>query len=193
MLLPPAPGSSAPRWLYWKVIADRLHVDVVLEVAADVAVVVDVVPLEQDVAAGDRVRGEDEEAVAVVVHVAVAHSDVLAELDVDRRGWRRVASRSRRSGPVNVLGLSRPADLEVLDHEPLRHHVVPSANGTAELADLDDAAARGSVVELGARGGAVAVEDRPLAVRAEHAPDVTGALGVPTAASTNFSLYGVAR
>ena len=150
--------------------ADRLDVDVVLEVAADVAVVVDGIPLDQNVAAGDGVGREHEEAVAVVVHVAVADGDVLAELDVDRRRRRGVGlgGAARAGERVRIV---RAADFQVLDDDPLRHHRRAIGERHDRRTDLDHAAHAARIIELRACGRAVAVEDRTLSVRAEDAAD----------------------
>jgi hypothetical protein len=104
----------------------------VLEEAVHVAVVVDVVPLEQDVARDDRVVGEGEEPVAVVVEIAVADGDVLAELEVDRgRGVRVALGGAIRTGEAE----GRPRVSYISRFSMTRYFgitVIPSAKGTVD-------------------------------------------------------------
>ena len=167
-LLPPARPQRAE-----VVVLERdpqgLGVHVVLEDAAVVPVIVDIVPFHEHVARGDLVAGEGEEPVARVVQRAVAHGDVLPELQVNRRGVVGVALH-RSAGAGEGVRRPRAPDVEVLDREPLGHHGYAVREGHRRAADLDHAPAPAVIVELGPGGGAVAVEDRPLAERPEHTP-----------------------
>jgi hypothetical protein len=121
---------------------ERLGVGVVLVGAADVAVVVDGVAVDQDVARDVGIRGAHEEAVAAVVNGVVADRDVLALLDPDCRSIRRVAlGRSRIIG--KRVRRTRAAHIEVLDDDVLWHGV----GGNARAANLDDRAIFSPVVE----------------------------------------------
>ncbi len=144
--------------------AHRRRVVVVLEGAPDVAVVVEIVLLDQDVLRV-AVVDADEQAVAGIVHAAAANHEMLAALDVDRGGVGGVGD-ARSAGVVGegVAGL-RTLEIEILDHDVLRKDV--GAGG----ADLQQPARFVGVVELEARGGAVTADDGQVAARVGNAAD----------------------
>ncbi len=156
-LLPRQLAHGAPEVVVLVHDAEGLGVGVVLEDAARVAVAVDGVALDE------HVRGAvgDEQAVAVVLEDAAADDDVLALLDEDGRGVGVVARRAVAAGE----GASGPAQVQALDDDVRGQGV----RRRVRAADLDDAALLIPVVELGAGGGALAVDDGQLALGIRHA------------------------
>jgi hypothetical protein len=122
--------------------AERFGVCVVLEETADVAVVVDRVAFDQDVARDVRFGRDDEDAVAGVVQIIPANDDVLAFFDSDRGSV--VDVRLRAAAVVGKrVWRTRRAHVEVLDRDGARHRV----GGNAGAADLDHRALLTPVVE----------------------------------------------
>ena len=108
-------------------------VAVVLEAAAEVAIVVDVVTIDQNVAGDVFVARSDEQAVAAVVERQAAQGDVLALLDIERGGVEGISFWHARAAGERV-GRPRAANVQVFDAEVAGHGVrrivCPAENAT---------------------------------------------------------------
>ena len=136
------------------------RVAVVLVDAADVAVVEDVVALDEHVA---RSRG-NEQAVATIAHCTIADRDVIALLDIDRR---RVVGITLPCTRIigEAVGWATAANLKTIKDDVGRRRVGRNVGAT----NLDHATRFVPIVEGKPGRGPIAVNHRQLAVGSGHA------------------------